>query len=291
MTRGTRTRGKAWVVKVGGREIAPGPSLGALARWVRHCQDRGLALVLVHGGGEEVTEWARRFNLVTEKVDGQRRTTGALLPLVEAVLLGPVQVRLLQALASAGVDALGTSGVSGSLVEAEFLDETRLGLVGRPRRVRADRLGAWLSQGIVPVLAPLATGPGGQVLNVNADLFAGSVARTLAAPLLMITDVPGVRDGHGTYRASLSLPEARALVEDGTARDGMVPKLTGALEALQGGSPWAGIGQLSRAPGTFLRGTGIPIPLPSTPRGRAPSPPGRGLPSFFSPVPNGSEGA
>lgn len=291
MTRSSGTPPRTWVVKVGGREIAPGPALGDLARWVRRQLDQGLALVLVHGGGEEVTEWARRFHLGTEKVDGQRKTTADLLPLVEAVLLGPVQIRLLQGLSAAGVEALGTSGVGGSLVEAEFLDEPRLGFVGRPKRVRAARLDAWLRQGLVPVLAPLAAGPGGEVLNVNADLFAGSVARALAAPLLMITDVPGVRDGAGTYRASLDLSEARALVEDGTARDGMIPKLTGAIEALQGGSPWVGIGQLSLAPGGILQGTGIPHPLPPTPRLRSPSPPGRGLPSLFSPARTGSEGA
>ncbi len=289
MTRGLRFPSRTWVVKVGGREVTDGPALQGLARWAREVRDRGIELVMVHGGGEEVTEWARRFGLGTEKVDGQRRTPADLLPLVEAVLLGPVQVRLLQALTAAGVETVGTSGVGGALVEAEFLDEARLGFVGRPTRVRGDRLAGWLRQGRVPVLAPLAAGPEGGVLNVNADLFAGAVARTLRAPLLLITDVPGVRDGHGTYRDSLNVSEARAWVEDGIARDGMIPKLTGAIEALEGGCPWAGIGQLSLAAASGLKGTGIPVPLPPEPR--SPSRPGRALPSLFSAAPTGSEGA
>jgi acetylglutamate kinase len=291
MTRRARTRATAWVVKVGGREIAPGPGLADLARWVRRRVDEGIAPVLVHGGGEEVTDWLRRMHLATERVDGQRKTTAEVLPVVEGVLMGPVQVRLLQALGAAGVDALGTSGLGGRLVEAEFLDPARLGLVGRPRRVRVHLIEDLLQRGIVPVLAPLAAGPGGQVLNVNADLFAASVAGALKAPLVMITDVPGVRDGQGNYRASLDPAEVKALLEDGTASEGMIPKLTGALEALHGGSPWVGVGQLSLAPEGLLRGTGITLSPPAPFRGRPPFRPTRGLPSLFSPAASGSEGA
>ncbi len=290
MTGVSGTTPRSWVVKVGGREVAPGPSLEALARWVREQRDRGTSLVIVHGGGEEVTEWARRLDLGSEKVDGQRKTTEELLPLVQAVLLGPVQVRLLQALGAAGVEAFGTSGVGGGLVKAEFLDRARLGLVGRPTVVRGDWISGWLRQGLVPVLAPLAAGPEGRVLNVNADLFAGGLARTLKSPLLLITDVPGVRDAQGTYRDSLDLLEARAWVEDGTARDGMIPKLNGAIEALEGGCPWVGIGQLSLASVSGLRGTGIPRPFPAQGGPRSSPRPKRGLPSLFSPARTGSEG-
>jgi acetylglutamate kinase len=269
--KGTRA-GAPWVIKIGGRELEAGPDLEVLSHWLaRLRQEENLPLVVVHGGGDEISRWASRLGIPTEKVDGQRRTTPELLTVVEAVLTGPVQQRLLSSLERAGLRPLGTTGTSGPLVQAHVAFDGRLGRVGEPSRVNAGWLQAWLSQGLTPVLAPLARAPDGGTLNVNADLFAGAIAGALHSPLLLLTDVPGVQDASGRYRVSLDEVQARGLLTAGAAREGMIPKLNAALSALSQGTPWVAIGQAGAVPSQPFLGTGLPGPVPSALRGTRPA--------------------
>jgi acetylglutamate kinase len=231
------------VVKVGGQEIAPGPTIERLARWTARTSRAGRRLVLVHGGGEEVSERARALGLPVEKRDGQRVTSPPMLEVVLEVLGGRVNARLVAALGAAGLRAVGLSGASDRLLSAVPLGQPpgALGLVGRPTRVRTGLLLALAEAGIVPVVAPIGIGPSGQLLNVNADLAAGAIARALGGELRLVTDVPGVLDGNGRTIPRLTVGEARRLLSVGVASGGMIPKLEAASAAWPGArSVWIG---------------------------------------------------
>jgi acetylglutamate kinase len=266
------------VVKVGGAELLPGAQLTAFAEHVASRATQGEALVVVHGGGEEVSALCERLGIETRKVDGQRVTTPEVLPLVEGVLAGSVNSRLVAALSKAGVHALGLTGVSSSCVVAQDRHDGRLGLVGEPSRVDASFLRSLLHSGLVPVFAPLASDGRGGVLNVNADLFASGIAEALGARLELLTDVPGVLGTEGKVLASLTPSRIPALLEQGIISGGMVPKVEAAVRVLGRGAQGVWIGSLpSLGPSSAEGGTWI-VPdgssgSPTTPRGPLPSHP------------------
>jgi acetylglutamate kinase len=238
---------ETWVLKVGGRELLPGPALAELAIVVARAVGAGRSAVLVHGGGNEITDRATGLGLSTVKRNGQRVTNDAMLEVVCEVLVGRVGVRLVNALEGAGVPAVGLSGLSGQMLQVVPAGSPpgSLGWVGVPNRVHPTLLHRLLSDGLTPVIAPLGTDGRGGVYNVNADLAAGAIAASLGARLLLLTDVPAVLDPDGAPLAELPEPTARQLIDAGTARDGMVPKLEAAMAALRGGASSVWIGDLS----------------------------------------------
>jgi acetylglutamate kinase len=237
------------VVKVGGSEVEPGPNLETALDWVCQGLEGGSPTVLVHGGGREIDEVCHRLGLETPKVRGLRRTTADVLEVVTMVLSGQVNLRLVQGLCQRGLRAVGLSGASGPLMVCAPVGSVdgELGLVGEPVEVET-RLVNWLWEGgYLPVLSPLSTTRGGQLLNVNADLFAGALARTLGAELYLITDVPGVLDAHGSPWSLLDTGRARDLLRERTVTAGMIPKLEAAVAAAESGSPAVWIGRLRRS--------------------------------------------
>jgi len=238
---------ETWVLKVGGRELLPGPALAELATVVARAVGSGRPLVLVHGGGEEVTHRAAELGLPTEKRNGQRITNDTMLEVVCEVLVGRVGVRLVNALEGAGVPAVGLSGVSGRMIHVKPAGAPAgsLGWVGVPDRVRPTLLRGLLDDGITPVIAPLGTDGAGGVYNVNADLAAGAIAGALGARLLLLTDVPAVRDASGDPIELLGESHARQLLDAGTAHDGMIPKLEAAIAGLHGGASSVWVGDLA----------------------------------------------
>jgi acetylglutamate kinase len=238
---------ETWVLKVGGRELLPGPALAELAVVVARAVASGRSVVLVHGGGDEVTRRAQELGLPTEKRLGQRVTDDAMLQVVSEVLVGRVGVRIVNALEGAGVPAVGLSGVSGQMLQVAPAGSPpgSLGWVGTPQRVRPTLLQRLLDDGLTPVVAPLGTDGSGGVYNVNADLAAGAIAASLSASLLLLTDVPAVRGPEGSACPELLESRARQLIATGTASDGMVPKLEGAIAGLRGGATSVWIGNLS----------------------------------------------
>lgn len=221
------------VVKIGGAALADPAWLHAFAR---HAAASREPLVIVHGGGPEISALSERLAIPVEWVNGKRITPPAALDAVSMVLNGRVNKRLVRVLLDAGADALGVSGEDGGLVTAQIAASGALGRVGAVAAVRAELLEWLLAKGIIPVIAPLARGHDGAPLNVNADEVAAAVAVALqAVELLFVTDVSGVRDGGGATCASLGVRRAHQLLADGTVRGGMAVKLTAALEALTRG--------------------------------------------------------
>jgi acetylglutamate kinase len=216
------------VLKVGGNEVDE-------PRWVegfaRAVAARGGRVVVVHGGGKEVTALQRQLGAEPEWRDGLRVTSDEAMRVVAMVLSGLVNKRIAAALVSAGVDAVGISGEDGGLLAARLAAAGTMGRTGEIAAVRTELLCFFLRQGLVPVVSPVSRGPDGAALNVNADDAAAAVAAALgAAELLFVSNVAGVLDGGATLE-SVDADEVEALIADGTAQGGMAPKLRAAARA------------------------------------------------------------
>ena len=230
----SRFRGRTVVVKVGGRAQEDAALRRAFAedlvllRWV------GIQLVVVHGGGPQVTAMLGRLGVASQFVEGQRVTDDATMEVVEMVLGGAVNAQLVGEINARGGRAVGLTGRDGGLATARRVDRAELGRVGEIAAVDAGVLGRLAD--FIPVIAPIAATAEGETLNVNADPFAARLAVALGAEkLVLLTDVPGVRDGAGELIATLPAARARALIADGTVSGGMIPKVENALAALEAG--------------------------------------------------------
>ena len=206
------------VLKVGGAVVAP-------IEYVKALREQGTDVVIVHGGGRQISAACRAHGLEPEFADGQRVTTEAVLDVVEEVL-ELENTNLVATLRQAGVEAAGVVGA----LAATPVNHDRLGLVGTVESVDSDAIFALLVRGIVPVVNPFAG------LNVNADVAAAAVAVALAAEeLTFLSDVPGVLDQQGDVIGEISAAEIAALVDGGTIVGGMVPKLAAGSAAIAGG--------------------------------------------------------
>jgi acetylglutamate kinase len=242
------------VVKIGGAALADDAWLAAFAREASRSSAR---LLIVHGGGPDINDVAGVLGLGFAWVDGRRVTSPELLDVVSMVLNGRVNKRIVRALRSAGVDAIGLSGEDGGLIEADIAGGGTIGRVGAVRAVRGELLGWAEERGLVPVIAPVSAGLDGGALNVNADEAAAAVAVAAGADeLLFITDVAGVLDA-GVVRTELSVVEAASLIETGVATGGMALKLRAATRALETGVAGVRIGSAAaladEAAGTRIR--------------------------------------
>jgi len=215
------------VLKLGGTTITDQRQVLAEVATV----SRRRPMVVVHGGGQRISEWLDRLGVKSQWEGGLRVTDAAALEVAAAVLRGVVNSELVAALRDLGVDAVGLSGVDGGLLVAERLPS--LGLVAHVVGLRRDLLDAILVGDQVPVVAPLARDEQGVVCNVNADDVAAGIASGLGArQLVLMTDVDGVRGADGRRIDTMSADEAERLIADGVISGGMVPKIRAALAAL-----------------------------------------------------------
>jgi acetylglutamate kinase len=250
------------VIKVGGRPQSD-PTLAALIATAWAATPR--SVVLVHGGGDEVTALQKVFGLSAEFVDGRRVTTARDMDLVRMALSGSANKRLVAALVQEGIRAVGLSGEDASMIAAMPADAGALGHVGEPRRVDPSVLWHLLSGGFLPVVSPVSRNVGaalGPVLNVNGDDAAAAIAVALeATELLFVSDVPGVLENNRTL-PTLSVADAKKLIGNGAAVNGMAAKLRAAVTAVSGGVAQVRIGDLlaitDEQRGTRLTTTGSP---------------------------------
>ncbi len=217
------------VVKIGGAVLGDGAWLEEFARAVASALG---ALVVVHGGGPEITVLSERLGIAVAFERGRRVTTPEALDVASMVLTGRLNKRIVAALLNVGADAIGLSGEDGGLVVAEVAEGGALGCVGSVVRVRVELLRWLITRGMVPVISPISRGQDGTPLNVNADEVATAIAVGLgASELLFVTDVAGVNDGW-VERSDLTVAQAAELMADGVARDGMWLKVGAAVDAL-----------------------------------------------------------
>jgi acetylglutamate kinase len=234
------------VLKVGGARLASVSDLDRLADHVRELHDDGRRVVIVHGGGPEISELHRRLGIPFEKVDGLRRTSPDGMDATAMVLCGTVQTRIVERFAARGISCLGVSGVDLGLLRAPLVDEAALGRVGGPPTVDGRRIRQLLDLGVTLVVSPVSIGPDGGVVNVNADDAAHAVAVALqAASLDFVSDIPGVRAADSEVARTLDPAAIETLVGDGIVHGGMVPKLRAAVAAVDAGVDRVRIGDLS----------------------------------------------
>lgn len=214
-------------VKLGGIAGTHRASVEVIAR------DADPTCVVVHGGGPELADWLRRLGLEPRAHEGLRVTDPATLEVAVAVLAGLVNARLVAAFGAVGRPAVGLSGADADLLRLERA-APELGEVGRPVGAGIAILDLLTSAGLLPVVSSIGADGRGSLLNVNADEAAGAIAAARGGRLLLCSDVPGVVR-HGTTLVELPPDEAAAMIDDGSASAGMVPKLRAAIAASSAG--------------------------------------------------------
>ncbi len=225
------------VIKIGGTLLQQEDSRAMLALQAGSLMREGHQLLLVHGGGAQVTAFMKTAGIESTFVEGPRVTDAPVLDAAVKVMCGTVNHEFLAAFAGGGVKACGISGVDGSCVYADRAGGG-LGLVGKVSRVNTALFDALNSAGFVPVMACLAVGAGGQILNVNADEVAVACAAAwMADRIIFLSDIDGVRGENGQILRKLTPTDAEQLVKTGVASGGMVAKLRAACQAVARGIP------------------------------------------------------
>ncbi|MGI6013522.1 MAG: acetylglutamate kinase [Oscillospiraceae bacterium] len=198
----------------------------------------GIKVVLVHGGGPEITDMLKRVGKETQFVDGLRVTDAETAEIVQMVLAGKVNKGLVNLIQSIGGKAIGLSGMDGNLIEARQLDE-RLGYVGEITSVNVQPIIDLLDNGYIPVISTVGCDRYGNAYNINADTAAAKIAGQLhAESLISMTDIAGIlrdKDDPSTLISRIRTSEAPALIRDGTISGGMIPKVQCCIDALSDG--------------------------------------------------------
>ncbi len=228
---------KPIVIKIGGSTLG---SSDTSFQDIAALGVRGEVPIVVHGGGAEATKWLDQLGIESRFEQGRRVTDERVLPVVVAVFAGLVNKRIVTAINAAGGRAVGLSGADGRLLECA-IREPEMGFVGEPVRANPDSVLALREAGIVPVISSIGVVPGetqDQLVNVNADTVAGTIAAAVGAErLVFLTDIDGVHGADGSVIPHLSAIEARKLIDDGVASGGMIPKIEACLHAVDLGVP------------------------------------------------------
>ena len=231
-----RYAGAVVVVKFGGNAMGDEAAMADFARDIVLMRQVGVNPVVVHGGGPMINDMLAKLGIKSEFVRGKRVTDKATVEVVEMILSGLVNKRIVQAINDQGGRAVGISGKDDDLMVAEA-DDPELGFVGRPVEMNVQVLRDLYNAGIIPVVAPVATGMAdNETFNVNGDTAAGAIAGALKADrLLLLTDVSGVKNAAGEVMTQITPEEVRAMIDNGSISGGMIPKTETALAALAEG--------------------------------------------------------
>jgi acetylglutamate kinase len=195
----------------------------------------GINIIIVHGGGKDITDLASVLNLQTKFVDGQRYTDDQMVDVVLMVLAGKLNKQIVNLINTNGGNAIGLCGVDNQLLKAQRSTTQDLGLVGEVNTVNTGFINLLLNNGMMPVIAPLAVGDDGKILNINADLAAGAIAAALhAEKLVYLSDIEGVVIDNALV-SSLTHTEAESLIVRGAIHGGMIPKVRSAFSTLSSG--------------------------------------------------------
>ncbi|MGB3178474.1 MAG: acetylglutamate kinase [Albidovulum sp.] len=231
-----RYTGAVVVVKFGGNAMGDEDAMAEFARDIVLMRQVGMNPVVVHGGGPMINDLLGRLGIKSEFVRGKRVTDKATVEVVEMVLTGLVNKRIVQAIMDQGGRAVGLSGKDDDLMVC-VADDPELGFVGKPVEMNVQVLRDLFAAGIIPVVAPVATGMDpNETFNVNGDTAAGAIAGALQADrLLLLTDVSGVKNAAGEVMTQLTPEEVRDLTASGVIAGGMIPKTETALKAIEEG--------------------------------------------------------
>ncbi|MEM7613983.1 MAG: acetylglutamate kinase [Pseudomonadota bacterium] len=235
-----RYNGATVVIKIGGHAMGDDAAMDRFARDIVLMKQCNVNPVLVHGGGPMINDMLDRLGIESHFVGGKRVTDAAAIEVVEMVLSGSVNKRIVQAINNQGGKAVGLSGKDGRLIQCEKAlgaGGADLGFVGQPVKVDPGVLRTFMDSDYIPVVAPLGVGASGETYNINGDTAAGAIAAAMNADrLLLLTDVAGVKDAEGDVITHLTADQVRELTAQGVIAGGMIPKTETALAALEGGA-------------------------------------------------------
>jgi len=232
------------VVKYGGHAMGDDEVARDFARDMVLLEQSGVNPVVVHGGGPQIGAMLKKLGIASQFSDGLRVTDRATMDIVEMVLAGSINKQIVGFINAEGGRAIGLCGKDGRMVTAAKIarpansagDQIDLGFVGEVTKVDTTVLDQVLGRELIPVLAPIAQGPGGDTYNINADTFAGAIAGALGAKrLLFLTDVPGVLDKNKKLIEQLRVADIPGLIADGTITGGMIPKVETCMYAIERG--------------------------------------------------------
>lgn len=201
----------------------------------------GLRPVIVHGGGPEISQMLNKMAIESRFVDGLRVTTKETVEVVEMVLAGKVNKKIVSMIHDQGGSSVGLTGKDGLIIEAKKMEKSGvdLGFVGEITKINTKLMNTLIEGDFIPVIAPIGTDRAGNTYNINADYVAVALAGALnAKKLVFLTDVEGVlrdKENPNSLISYLNKEQALAYLEDGTIKGGMIPKVTCCLEALDQG--------------------------------------------------------
>ncbi len=241
-------QGKTIVIKYGGNAMEDDTLKAGFARDVILMKTVGMNPVVVHGGGPQISDLLKRIGKESTFIDGMRVTDSETMDVVEMVLGGLVNKEIVNLINSLGGRAVGLTGKDGDLIRARKLHVTKddpvlerseiidYGHVGEVESIDPSVVRLLETEAFIPVIAPIGVGADGDTYNINADLVAGGLARTLQAEkLILLTNTAGVLDQTGELITSVKAVDVKALYADGTISGGMIPKVDCALDAVLGG--------------------------------------------------------
>lgn len=230
-----RYSGAIIVIKLGGHAMVSDEALETFARDVVLMRQVGINPVIVHGGGPMINSMLDKLNIESEFIDGKRVTDSETISVVEMVLSGNVNKKIVQAINNQDGRAVGLSGKDAKLITC-VQDKPELGLVGTPKDVNPEVIFNLFENDMIPVIAPLGSDIDGETLNINGDTVSGAIAAALKADrLLLLTDVSGVQDKDGSLITELNSNQIKNWINEGIISGGMIPKTETALMALEGG--------------------------------------------------------
>ena len=242
--------GKTVVVKYGGNAMVNDALKEKVMQDVALMKYTGINVVIVHGGGPEITQFLKKVGKETSFVSGLRVTDEETVEIAEMVLAGKINSEIVMLLNRRGVRAVGISGKDADLIHAEKKlatvyeqgEKTKvdIGYVGKTKKIDIRIIEDLIKSGYVPVIAPIGVGDDGESYNINADYVAADIAGALQAEkLLLLTDTEGVYknfEDKSSFVSTLTAAEARQWIKDGIIAGGMIPKVEACLRALQGGA-------------------------------------------------------
>ena len=247
-----RFQGQTFVVKLSGKATEQLENLSSLAEELALMHQVGIRICVVHGGGKQLSELALKLGIEQTIIEGRRVTDDATLEMAKMIFAGKINTDILAALRNRGIEAVGLSGVDGNIVHAERRPPKEIlnretgershvdfGHVGDVVEINSRLLTVLLGQGYLPVISSLGADAEGTVFNINADTIAAEIALQLKAEkLILLSDVNGLylRPGElETKLSRLTADEAEAMIQDGTATGGMIPKLQSITTLLRRG--------------------------------------------------------
>ena len=230
--------GKVILIKYGGNAMTDDTLKKAVMGDIVLLTMIGVKVVVVHGGGPEISDMLKKTGKKSEFVDGLRVTDAETMDIVQMVLAGKVNKELVNLVQNAGGRAIGISGVDGHMIKATTLDE-RLGHVGEITDVNIEPITDLLDMGYIPIISTVGCDADGRIYNINADTAAARIAGQLGAEsMLTMTDIAGLlrdKDDPDTLITRLSVSEVPQLVADGIISGGMIPKIQCCVEAIRRG--------------------------------------------------------